>query len=167
MKDPLPPGFAVGKSGVEAARLALTIRTLCQQHRVNVIADLPPEALAQAVQAQARMDAIRASQRDELRERGLRGLAKANATVSARLAARFIRFREAVAERGGLAALNKSQLARDLDLSRSTVEKWCRKLDAEEQFNPPCCPTCRQPLPKPELHSAEGRLDQLSGHDVQ
>lgn len=158
MARELPPGIAVGKTGMEAARLMLQIRILCQDHRANSVFDLPPEQFAEAMQMQSRIDAIRHQQKDALLERGKRGLAKSHANASIRQAARLNKFREEVAARGGLAAVNKVRLAKELGLSRTTVQKLCKRLEAEVKAGPPRCPACHQPLPEPEVLSVEADI---------
>lgn len=146
MRNQPPPGIAVGKSGIEVTKLVLMIESLCERYRVNAAINLPPEPFQEAMAAQARIEAIRLQQREELRERGLRGLAKANLNAATRAAARITQFRKVVTERGGLSAINKTRLAAELGVSRSSIEKWCRKLREEEQAGPPRCPACQQLL---------------------
>ena len=146
----LPPGVAIGRLGVEATRLMKRINALCFEHRVNSLHDLPAGSVFdEAMSAQGRIDQIRHEQRAELRARALRGLAKAHANAPARRAARLNRFRHEVATRGGLCALNKTKLARDLGVARATVYKWCRRLQ-EEAAGPTRCPTCDQVVPDPK-----------------
>ncbi len=61
MASELPPGIAVGKTGVEAARLALQIRILCEKHRVNTPYDLPPDQFEEARIVSLREPSSRAS----------------------------------------------------------------------------------------------------------
>jgi hypothetical protein len=169
MKHELPPGVAVGRTGFEAAKLALQVRALCEAARVNTIYDLPPDQFANAMQLQARIDAIRHEQREALVERGRRGLAQAHAGDAVRAAARLNEFRKAVAARGGLAAVNKVRLGRELGLSRTTVQKLCKLLREEQEAGPPKCPACGQRVPEPEVLSVEADVKRANApvHNTQ
>lgn len=158
MDRELPPGIGVGRHGVEAAKLALLLRILCRDHHVNTIHDLPPEPFQEAMAIQSRIDALRTEQLATLRANGLKGLAKAHASAKTRFAARLNEFRKAVAVRGGLAAINKVRLARELGLSRSTVQSYIKMLRKEEMAGPPTCPACHQLLPEPEPLSVEADI---------
>src|SRR5437867_1253195 len=158
MPRELPPGMAVGRHGVEAGKLALQLRVLCRDHSVNAIQDLPSEPFQEAMAIQSRIDALRTEQLETLKVRGFAGLQKAHAIAKTRYAARLNKFREEVAARGGLAAINKVRLARELGLGRTTVLNYIKRLRREESVGPPRCPACHQLLPEPEVLSVEADI---------
>lgn len=151
----LPAGFGLHGEGVSAAKLALELRALCAEHRVNTIHDLPPDVFQRAAAIQAELDRLRSAQRVKLAERGQIGLARSHANARVRYAARLNAFREAVAARGGPVGVNRTALARDLGVSRSTVQKFLRMLNAEAESGPPLCHACGRPLPTPRVLSVE------------
>lgn len=150
MPRDIPPGMAVGRHGVEAAKLMLQLHVLCRNHKANSIHDLPPERFQEAMVIQSRIDVLRTEQLETLKAIGLRGLAKAHANARMRFAARFNKFRDEVATRGGLAAVNKLRLARELGLGRTTIQSYIKRLQDEEAAGPPRCPACMRPLPVSE-----------------
>jgi hypothetical protein len=159
----LRSGAEVGRDGNEAARLARQILALCARWRVNSIHDLSPEPFQEAMAAQARIDQIRQQHRDVLVERGQRGLAKAHANANIRFAARLNEFRKVVAARGGLAAVNKLRLSRELGLSRSTVLKYAGILQTEQDGGTPRCRACGQFVPGQEVLSVEAESRRNTG----
>jgi hypothetical protein len=154
----LPAGFGLHGEGVSAAKLALELRALCAEHRVNAICDLPHGVLQRAATIQAEIDRLRSAQREKLAVRGHRGLARAHASQSIRFAARLNAFRGFVATRGGLAAANQCRLARDFGISRTTAIKYIAILRAEQEAGPPRCLACGQLIPPPEVLSVEADI---------
>jgi len=139
-----PHGFGYGNEAVTAGKITLRIAAILREHRVNALLDLPPEPFQEAAARQGRLDVLRAQQHAKLTERLVRAREKQRPARELKRAARFENFRRLVESRGGIGAVSKVALARDLGIGRATLRDYIKLMEKQAAEGGARCLACGQ-----------------------